>query len=72
MLTRWAKALQSSDFTVKHKPGKLHVVPDTLSRLLKFEQQEEKSESTLAPIYRNVPDDPELQAAVPHQLLECQ
>ena len=33
MLTRWAIALQSFDFTVEHKPGKLHVVPDTLSRL---------------------------------------
>ncbi|CAB1103188.1 unnamed protein product [Ectocarpus sp. CCAP 1310/34] len=36
MLTRWAIALQSFDFTVKHKPGKLHVVPDTSSRLFVF------------------------------------
>ena len=33
MLTRWAIALQSFDFAVEHKSGKLHVVPDTLSRL---------------------------------------
>ena len=33
MLTQWAIALQSFDFTVEHKPGKLHVVPDTLSPL---------------------------------------
>ncbi len=33
MLTRWAIALQGFDFTVVHIPGKLHVVPDTLSRL---------------------------------------
>ena len=33
MLTRRAIALQGFDFTVDHKPGKLHVVPDTLPRL---------------------------------------
>ena len=33
MLTRSAIALQSFHFTVEHKPGKLHVVPDTSSRL---------------------------------------
>ena len=53
MLTRWPIALQSYDFTGKHKPGKLHV-QDTLSRLFAFEQQEEMTESKLAPICRNV------------------
>ena len=33
VLTRWAIAFQGFDFTVEHKPGKLHIVPDTLSRL---------------------------------------
>ena len=41
MLTRWAIALQSFDFTVRHKPGRLHVVPDTLSRLFAFDHQQQ-------------------------------
>ena len=32
MLTRWAIALQSFDFTVRHKPGRLHVVPGLCPR----------------------------------------
>lgn len=65
MLTRWAIALQSFDFTVQHKPGKLHVVPDTLSRMFAFEHQQEIAEPTLAPICRNVPDNPRLHTALP-------
>ena len=63
MLTRWAIALQSFDFTVQHKPGKLHVVPDTLSRMFACEHQQEIAVPSLAPICRNVPDEPELQTA---------
>lgn len=33
MLRRWAIALQPYDFTVKHVPGKLDIVPDTLSHM---------------------------------------
>ena len=36
MLTRWAIALQSYDCTVGHKPGRLDIIPDTLSRLFNF------------------------------------
>ena len=60
MLTRWAIALQSHDFTVEHKPGKLNIIPDTLSRLFNFEHSEMRVASHLAPICRNVPDNPAL------------
>ena len=68
MLTRWAIALQGFDFTVERKPGKLHVVPDTLSRLFgdvpEDTTQGKKSLSDVLPsqprlasICRNIPDD---------------
>ena len=60
MLTRWAIALQSYDFTVEHKPGKLNIIPDTLSRLFNFEHSEMRIVPHLAPICRNVPDNPAL------------
>ena len=65
MLTRWAIAIQSYDFTVQHKPGKLHEVPDTRSRMFAFEHQQEIAFPSLAPICRNVADDPKLQTARP-------
>lgn len=40
MLTCWPVALQSYNFTVEHMPGKLHVIPDSLSRVFKFEADE--------------------------------
>ena len=66
MLPRWAIALQSYDLTVEHKPGKLDIIPDTLSRLFSFEHNEMKVASHLAPICRNVPDNPALHG--PHRL----
>ena len=66
MLTRWAIALQSYDFTVEHKPGKLNIIPDTLSRLFSFEHSERRVAPHLAPICRNVPDNPTLHG--PHRL----
>ena len=66
MLTRWAIALQSYDFTVEHKPGKLNIIPDTLSRLFSFEHSEMRVAPHLAPICRNVPDNPALHG--PHIL----
>ena len=56
MLTQWDIVLQSYDFTVKHKPGKLNIIPDTLSRLFNCEH----SEMRVASICRNVPDNPAL------------
>lgn len=67
MLTRWSIGLQSFDFTVKHKPGKLHVVPDTLSRLFVFENEQDRLTHSLAPICRNVPDDPTLHTSAPNR-----
>ena len=56
MLTRWAIALQNYDFTVKHAPGKLIVVPDMLPRAFSEVNGETiPSESRLAAICRNVP-----------------
>ena len=68
MLTRWAIALQGFDLTVEHKPGKLHVVPDTLSRLFANVSEDTTVEASsvsdvfqsqlkLASICRNVRDD---------------
>ena len=60
MLTRWAIALRSYDFTVEHKPGKLKIIPDTLSRLFNYEHSEMRVAPNLAPMCRNVPDNPAL------------
>ena len=60
MPPRWANALQSYDFTVEHKPGKLNIIPDTLPRLFNFEHSEMRVAPHLAPICRNVPDNPAL------------
>ena len=58
MVTHWAICLQNYNFTVKHVPGKLNVVPDTLSRI--FDEVNGKpspSEPQPAAICRNVLDD---------------
>ena len=67
ILTRWAIALQSYAFTVQHKPGKLHVVPDALSQTLALEHQQEIAEPSLVSICRNVPDYPNLHKALPQR-----
>ena len=40
MFTRWTMALQSYDSSIQIMIGTLHVVPDTLSRMLAFEHQQ--------------------------------
>ena len=64
MLTRWAIALQSYDCTVGHKPGRLDIIPDTLSRLLNFEHSKMRVAPYLASIRRNVPDNPALRGSL--------
>ena len=54
MLARWAIALRNFDFTVKHIPGKLDALPDTLSRLF---PKLVRHEPAMVSICRNVPDD---------------
>ena len=66
MLTRWAISLQSYDFTVQHRPGKQNVMPDMLSRLVAFEDREIlRAPLALAPICRNVPENPALHGVSP-------
>ena len=60
MLTQWAIVLQLYDFTVEQKPGKLNIIPYTVSRLFNFEHSEMKVALHLAHICRNVPDNPTL------------
>ena len=57
-LTRWAIALQNYDFTVKHVPGKINIVPDMLSRAFSEVNGEPiPCEPRLAAICRDVPID---------------
>ena len=60
MFTRRAIELQSYSFTVEHKPGRLNIIPGTLSRLFNFEHSKRRVAPYLAPICRNVPDNPAL------------
>ena len=70
MLTLWAIAPQSYDFTAKHKPGKFNIIRDTLSRLFNFEHIETRVTPHLAPIFRNVSTNPALHE--PLRLKPCQ
>ena len=55
MLTQWAIALQSCDFSVEHKPGKLNVIPNTLSRLFNLEYNEMGSHHIWLPFVGTYP-----------------
>ena len=71
MHARWAiVALQSYGFMVEPKPGKLDIIPDTLSRLFNFKHSEMRVAPHVAPICRNVPDNPALHG--PPRLRPCQ
>ena len=64
MLRRWAIALQSYDCTVGHKPGKLDIIPDTLSGLFNFGHSKIMVAPHLASIRRNVPDNAALHGSL--------
>ena len=72
ILTRWAIALQSYDCTVGHKPGRLDIIPDTLSRLFNFGHSKMRLAPHLASIRRNVPDNSALHGSIrlrPYQVI---
>jgi transposase InsO family protein len=47
-LSRWALQLQHHDYTIIHRPGKLMVVPDALSRSFNVESEAEQIPETAA------------------------
>lgn len=66
ILTHWAVPLQAFDFTVVHTSAHRNALPDLLSRLFAFEQQESLyAQSSLAHICQNVPDNPALNDTAP-------
>lgn len=71
-LTRWSIQLQSFDFTVKHVPGKLNFVPDALPSLFGDTNGEDfPSESPLAAIRRNVPENQPYYPPSPREYKVC-
>lgn len=68
-LPRWAiAALQQFDFMEQRTPGRSHVVPYFLSRLLHSKMSRQKScLASLPYIARNVSDDPKLQIDMPNR-----
>ena len=60
--------MRNFDLTVKHIPGKLNIVPDTLSRLSGESNEKPLSlEPALASICRNVPANQPYKAATPRE-----
>ena len=60
MVTRWTITLQSHAFTVERKPGELNDILDTWSCLFNIGYSEIRVALRLAPICRNVTDNPAL------------
>ena len=52
-LARWSLELQQYEFTVEHKRGSLHVLPDCLSRMY---EEEEPIKVTAVEISKNIKD----------------
>jgi transposase InsO family protein len=46
-LARWALELQQLDFTIRHRPGKIHIIPDAISRLPRVDNDDNNDEQFL-------------------------
>ena len=46
-LARWALDLQQFDFMILHRPGKIHIVPDAVSRLRRLDENNDNDEQGL-------------------------
>ena len=68
LLTRWAIAFQKYNFTVKHLPGKLNTVPDTVSRTFsEINGSPVSPEPRLERICQNVHDDQPFHPPTPRE-----
>lgn len=62
-LARWALRLQAYDFTLEHRRGKLHVVPDCISRAISaidIEATKETKDTWYNKVMKSVQEEPQL------------